>query len=140
MPAAKIDVYIDKILVNHFKSWQGPIGRSVSRLATQTKVLAAVEAPKRTGRLAASIKIKKMSGPRGISFQVYSTVPYADFMERGTLPHVIYPKQPGGRLVFFWPKVGHTVFLKSVKHPGTKAYHYLEKGLSKALSVWNKTG
>jgi hypothetical protein len=39
------------------------------------------------------------------------------YLEFGTNPHVIVPKDPGGVLVFEWK--GKTWFLTSVLHPGT---------------------
>jgi hypothetical protein len=137
---AKLTVDVSKVLVDQFTSWQGPVGRSVSRLASSTVAQQKLLAPKRTGALAKSIKWTRGVSPRGITFTTGSSKPYAGFMEKGTRPHPIRPKRAGGFLVFFWPKVGRTVFLRSVNHPGTPAYHYLSKGYRKALAVWKRTG
>lgn len=140
MPGHHVEVNIDKLLVDQFAGWNGPIGRSIKRLAKLTVDIAKVEAPKKTLHLMGSIKYKKMSGPRGIAFEAGSTARHALWMERGTLPHTIKPKNPGGMLVFYWPKMGQTVHLRSVSHPGTKPYRYMEKGLSKAMKIWKVTG
>lgn len=137
---AKLTIDVSKVLVDDFTSWQGPVGRSVSRLASLTVVEQKLLAPKRTGRLAKSIKWTRGFSPRGITFTSGSSLPYAGFMEKGTRPHIIRPKKPGGVLRFYWPKVGATVTLRSVHHPGTPAYSYLRKGYQRALSVWKRTG
>lgn len=51
----------------------------------------------------------------------YGAVPHARYQLEGSLPHVIRPRKPGGRLVFFWKKLGRMVFLRKVNHPGTRA-------------------
>ncbi len=49
-----------------------------------------------------------------------------------TQPHVI---QGNPVLVFFWPKVGDTVFLRYVNHPGSDFSEYLIKKLTEAMST-----
>ena len=62
----------------------------------------------------------------------------AHFVNDGTEPHVIEAKD-ADMLAFEWPDAPQevqemfestfpTVFFKSVKHPGTPAVHYIEKG------------
>lgn len=137
---AKLTVDISKILVDQFTSWQGPVGRSVSRLAVRTVAAQKLAAPKRTGALAASIRWTRGFSPKGITFTSGSNLKYAGWMEHGTRPHMIYPKKPGGFLVFHWPKAGRVVFLRSVRHPGTPAYRYLTRGYKRALDAWRLTG
>ena len=50
------------------------------------------------------------------------TTTLGEILEYGSRPHVIEPKNPGGRLVFFWPVVGDIVRFKKVNHPGTRPY------------------
>ena len=59
----------------------------------------------------------KVSGSRA-SVTVEAPVIQAATTDKGARPHPIYPKRPGGLLVFHWPKVGGTVFLRRVSHPG----------------------
>lgn len=58
---------------------------------------------------------------------------HAIYLERGTRPHVIRPKKPGGVLVFDWPKAGlFPARFKKVSHPGTPSYRILERSLQAA--------
>lgn len=141
-PAGSYHVTVDMNAaeMKAFTSWQGPLGRSLARLASMTVRFAKLDAPKKTGHLMGSIKYKKLSGPGGITFEAGSNARHALWMEKGTRPHLITPKKPGGMLVFFWPKMGKTVHLKSVNHPGTKAYRFMEKGFDKAWAIWKATG
>jgi hypothetical protein len=50
----------------------------------------------------------------------YPTASYARFVEFGTAPHMIYPKNAQA---LYWPGASHPV--KSVFHPGTKADDYM---------------
>lgn len=137
---AKLTIEIDRVLVDHFTSWAGPVGRSVDRLARRTVIEQKAAAPKKTGALAASIKWTRGISSKGITFTSGSNLKYAGWMEHGTKPHMIYPRNPKGRLVFRWAKAGRTVFLRSVRHPGTPAYRFLEKGYRRALAAWQVTG
>ena len=60
----------------------------------------------------------RTSGSR-TSIKLRNPSPVAGYTDKGTPPHVIVPRRRGGVLVFFWPKVGHTVFLRRVHHPGS---------------------
>lgn len=52
------------------------------------------------------------------STEVVAPVIQAATTDKGARPHPIRPKRSGGLLVFHWPKVGTTVFLRHVNHPG----------------------
>ena len=136
---AEVIVVINPVKVAEFKSWIGPVGRSVNRLALETSFRQRVLANKRTGKMAASLHVIKKVLAKGIAFDAGSDVHYTMFMEQGTRPHKIHAKG-GGYLVFFWPKVGHMVYFKSVNHPGTKPYHFLINGLERALRMWERGG
>ena len=56
--------------------------------------------------------------------------PYAGYVEFGTKPHVIRPKEPGGVLVF--TVGGKKVVTRLVHHPGTKAQPYVQP----AFEAW----
>lgn len=51
------------------------------------------------------------------------TKPYAGFVEAGTRVHGIRARRAPA-LVFFWKKTGRVMFLKSVRHPGTRPYKF----------------
>ena len=53
---------------------------------------------------------------------------YAKFLEDGSAPHVIRPKDPKGVLAFVVG--GKTVFARAVNHPGTKAYLFMKGTLA----------
>lgn len=137
---AKLTVDISKVLVNDFTSWHGPVGRSLTRLAQRTVIAQRVLARKRTGKLAASIRWTRGISGKGLTFTSGSNLRYAGWVNNGTRAHIIRPKKPGGYLRFYWPKAGRVVYMRSVHHPGTKAYRFLEKGYRKALAAWQVTG
>jgi hypothetical protein len=60
-------------------------------------------------------------------------------VDQGTKPHPIHAKN-APFLTFYWPKVGRIVHFKSVKHPGNKPYEFLEKGLKRAMNIWERAG
>ena len=76
-------------------------------------------APKRTGRLAASIRSKREGE---MSYSVGSELSYAKFVEYGTGPHIIRPVSAKA-LAF---TVGASrVFAKVVNHPGSREKPFL---------------
>lgn len=86
-----------------------------------------VEAPVASGKLRDSIAIVSTPGKRVIG----PDVPYADFVELGTQPHVIRAK-PGGTLAF--SVGGNTVYAAVVNHPGTKPNPFVKRSLDAVLS------
>jgi hypothetical protein len=138
--AAVVTVVMDTAAVDQFRGWTGPLGRSFERLAKETVYRQKITANRRTGALIAGMHYEKKRYATGIAFDAGSNAPYALYVDQGARPHPILPKKPGGRLVFFWPKVGAVVFLRSVKHPGNRAYQFLQAGLERALGVWNRAG
>lgn len=74
------------------------------------------------GELVGSIRgdpVVLIAGTRS-TFRVLAPVIQATTTEYGAPPHVIRPRRPGGLLVFYWPKVGATVALRKVNHPGNR--------------------
>jgi HK97 gp10 family phage protein len=63
----------------------------------------------------------KNEGPSGPPF-------YAKFLEFGSAPHVIMPKDPKRALAFMID--GQMAFRKRVQHPGTRAYHFMSGTLA----------
>lgn len=83
-----------------------------------------------TGRLKGSITtnmISQFSGETG------TNVRYADYIESGTPPHIIKPKN---KKALAWPGGAHPV--KEVKHPGTKASPFMEPAAIKNETEFNK--
>lgn len=91
------------------------------------------KAPKRTGALASSIEVR-FEGP--LKATIGPTAKYAPFVVYGTRPHPIYPRKPGGVLVF--QSHGETVFTKKVNHPGTKANPFMHDATEEVLNEMAK--
>ena len=72
-----------------------------------------------TGTLRRSIQKKVEGANRGI---VYTDEKYAPYVEFGTKPHVITPKN---RKMLAFKVNGKVIFAKKVNHPGTRAYNYM---------------
>jgi hypothetical protein len=137
MALDRIEIYSSALA--EFTGWAGPVGRSVERLAKETVFRIRALANRRTGTMAAGMHYKKGTWSRGIEFQAGSDVDYTLFMDQGTQAHKIKAKNAPA-LVFYWPKVGRVVAFKSVNHPGTKPYKFLDKGLERALRMWERGG
>lgn len=77
--------------------------------------------PKQTGRLAESLR----SEVQGKVLRVGSLdVNYATYVEMGTAPHVILPRN---KKALYWPGADHPV--ARVNHPGTQPSPYLRPAL-----------
>ena len=126
--------------IDKMKSWDGEIGRSITRLAREIVFRQRAMANRRSGFMAGKMHWIRKNYASGIGFWAGSNAPYTLYPDQGTKPHPIYPKKPGGRLVFFWPKVGHVVILRSVQHPGNRGSKFLERGLRRGMSVWERSG
>lgn len=106
--------------------------RRVLRLrATQTLNRAKVLAPVDTGRLRASGKIQYSStfGFRPKATIIFDT-DYAAFVNDGTAPHVIRPRN--ARVLRFVVG-GKVVYAKVVHHPGTRANPFLDRALREVV-------
>lgn len=152
-----VRVYMYRPAVDQFRGWTGPIGRSIMRLARETRFRQRAMVGTKSGHLRASITVGERThwamgiqttigagagqgvaagrGRGGRFIQGYSV-----YNDQGTLPHRITPRRPGGMLVFFWAKVGHVVHLRAVNHPGNRAYHWAERGLRAAMAQWQRGG
>jgi HK97 gp10 family phage protein len=85
--------------------------------------------PVRTGKLRNSISIQ-VETDRVIIGPNLQMAPYAGYVEFGTKPHEIRPKNPGGVLAF--KMGGRMVFARKVNHPGTRAQPYVKP----AFEAW----
>lgn len=148
---ATVVVIMNPVAMRQFTGWTGEIGRSFYVIAQQVKTVQIAAAPKKTGKLAASITVgAKNRWAGGIMVNVGAGVGsiggagtggkisgsgYAIYQELGTRPHSIRPRNPAGWMTFYWPKVGHVVHFKHVNHPGNHGMHYANLGM---ISVVNR--
>lgn len=100
----------------------------------------AVKSDERTPRgrtlgLVGSIRSEGLVAATGTTYTVRIVAPViqAATTDKGARPHRIVPRSPGGLLVFYWPKAGGTVFLRSVNHPGNAAMNWWEPALRSAF-------
>lgn len=75
--------------------------------------------PRDTGATAFSRRIVTTTTPTRIRSRVTYPGELPKWLDEGTKPHRITGRP---LLVFFWPKLGRTVFLRSVNHPGSKKH------------------
>lgn len=101
--------------------------RLVRKVTLEVAVLAKLESrgPYSTGRTAASIVYRIYTAGTTVHGDVRATTPYADIAHDGARPHIIRPRNPKGALRFHWRKVGRTVTLQYVSHPGMKGKRFL---------------
>lgn len=94
----------------------------------------------------AAIGVMAFAQQRGWSSEFQSTVkalrnpvrlriesPYAEYLENGTQPHDITPKNAS---VLHFVVNGNDVFARKVHHPGTKALKFVENSVNEALSYF----
>ncbi len=86
--------------------------------------------PYRTGQLIQTFR----RDVRDLIARWFPTVRYAPYVEFGTRPHVILPKN--GKALY-WPGARHPV--RMVKHPGSKANPFMERIRDKATGEINAT-
>ena len=88
----------------------------------------------RTGNLTRSIDGRVTSvGERSATGVFEATAPHAIYVDGGTKPHVIRPKN--GPYLVFPGKGGGMVFAREVNHPGTKPEWFFERGAEAAERV-----
>jgi hypothetical protein len=80
-----------------------------------------------TGKLQKATKAKVARLGSGRVLRLTNSKHYASFVEGGTKPHDI-PKRPG-KVLRFRGAGGGFVFARKVKHPGTRPYKFLSRGL-----------
>lgn len=124
-------------------SWDGAVGKDFSRrlrtLEFRAKMQAGVSTPNPTriypgGALRNSIKTEKTPfDASGFVARVGSDRRYAKYHHEGTRPHVIVPRRKGGKLRFWWGRVGRIVYMSRVNHPGTKPNPFLTAWLREAV-------
>lgn len=97
-------------------------------------------APRKTSNLSRSITLGQVSAS---AVTIEAQAPYAGYVEHGTRPHRITPKNAkalrfapskAGRRLTGTPRTGASVvFAMSVEHPGTKAQPFMRPGAEKAV-------
>ena len=91
-------------------------------LAASSAILASnttrATVPWRTGFLTQSFRAQM----EGLTLRWFPTASYAPYVEFGTAPHIIEPKN--GKALF-WPGAEHPV--RIVHHPGTKPNRFMER-------------
>jgi hypothetical protein len=107
----------------------GPVGKWTRQQVRLIAAEARVEAPKRTGRLAASIGDEYRGGGK---YYVTASAPYVGYVVDGTKPHEIRAKNHR-TLKFFWARVGRVVYPVRVWHPGTKPNNFLLRATDRVL-------
>lgn len=75
--------------------------------------------PKDTGATAFSRRIVTSATESRISSEIFYPGEVPNYLDEGTKPHTITGRP---LLVFFWPRVGRTVFLRRVRHPGSRKH------------------
>lgn len=99
-----------------------------SRLMSYAENAAAVDAPKRTGRLADSVEGSVTPyGVLPIRGSLSANTSYADYVIKGTRPHEIRVRN--ARVL----TDGNTIFGVKVNHPGTQPNNFLARAMSAAL-------
>jgi hypothetical protein len=108
----------------------GPVAKHLLRLGNLTQRYAREQAGKRTGRLAASIKVQLTAKATGLAVKVGSDNKIAYLHHEGSRPHIIRAKNVA-YLRFY--SHGKLRFAKSVRHPGTRANPYLQRSMALAI-------
>lgn len=101
----------------------------VDPLSRKILMAAKREAPVLTGALRLSLHVEKQIVGFNVTHWVGSRVNHAYLIQSGARPHMIFPRKRGGRLTFYWKKVGRVVNLPYVHHPGFKRVNYLQRPL-----------
>lgn len=103
------------------------IYRELERRAQKVIALAQATAPVDTGEYRASFKTERTRVRGQAAVLAINDAPHAPYLEFGTRPHVIEPKN--GKALY-WPGARHPV--ARVHHPGTPALHILRNALRAA--------
>lgn len=85
----------------------------------------------RTGNLRSNIQARRVaSGRLGETWEIVSPMPYSRFVDEGTRPHMIYPRNAS---VLHWEDAdGAHHFAKAVHHPGTRGTGFMGSAYLKA--------
>ena len=84
------------------------------------------------GRLRDSISLSRRSTGQGLEARVLSSAPYARYVEFGTSPHIIEPRNT---LALHWTSKGNNAFAARVNHPGNKANPFVQQAISALMPM-----
>ena len=104
---SKLNLNADKVN----KAVSQELEKTAHRIERQAKELAPVD----TGELRRSI----VTEGSGLDYEISTNLEYSEYIEDGTSPHII-----NGNPYLYWEGASHPV--RSVNHPGNKAYLYME--------------
>jgi hypothetical protein len=90
----------------------------------------------RTGNAKARTKGRVIRRGGKVIVRMSNDAKYAAILEKGSRPHIIRPKRPGGFLRF--EIQGRIVYARQVRHPGTKPYRFLSKGRDVASRMFEQ--
>lgn len=118
----------DFLTINPTAAERLAVESSIPYTAQKTDQVAMIARTLAPGSMKEKIRPVTLPGASPIGLVIVDH-PAAIFVLHGTKAHKIYPKKPGGVLVFS-PRGGSSrVFARIVDHPGTKANNFLEKAL-----------
>lgn len=117
-----------ELLTSPFGAVAQALARKAIAVETAAKVIATEEGLVDTGRYRASISWRLGRDSLGLYADIGSAVPYAGFIEQGTLAHEI---RPVNKKALYWKGAPHPV--RVVHHPGTRAYRVLTRALLRAV-------
>lgn len=104
---------------------------AVSDASPRLESLLKSTSPRKTGEM----QSKTTVSPRALVATATAATDYASYVRTpGTPRHWIYPKKPGGRLVFFWPSPNGpnaVVHLPRVNHPGYRGSSWWDDAIRK---------
>lgn len=125
---------VDRVEMNRFLSWAGPIGSDLRRRGRTLQFRATRSAGVRSGKLRLDIETRESVRVDGLELSVGNwNTKYARAHHEGSAPHEIVAKN-APMLKFYWAKKATWVSTKRVWHPGTKANPYLTRWLREAVS------
>lgn len=113
-----------------FHSLTGIVGEHIVHLTLKLFLLARKQVGKKTYALARSITWKVYRDARGVIGVVGSDNEKALMHHRGTVPHII---QPRNKSTLRFSQNGKIVYSKLVHHPGTKPNRFLTDPLQRVI-------
>jgi len=119
---------IDHAAIEAIKYSPG-VQRDMHRRADNVAAYQRANVGVKTGQLLSTIRVEDDLPGVLVTAGRAGVTPQLGYQIYGTSPHVIRPRNPGGRLVFFWDKVGAVVSLKKVNHPGTAANRFVQESI-----------
>lgn len=113
---------INQAALDHFMSWEGPVGRSFKTRIDLFEAAVRTDIPIRYGRLEESIGHELLKDGKNLAAHIGANPTehrrgYAIIVHQGSRSHVILPHKPPKSLRFH--VAGRIVYAQRVFHPGT---------------------